>query len=63
MTRRRGNLTKFYPLGGLDGWGGCSHLDCLPECWTSQDDGHCERLAQWLGQRAAGESERENKDD
>lgn len=37
-----GNLDVTYEPLVLDGWDGCSHLDCLPACRFQQ--GHCERL-------------------
>lgn len=46
MTQPTGNLTESYIAPELDGWEGCSHLDCLQECDTTKF--HCERLARHL---------------
>lgn len=53
-----GNLTKKYEPLVLDGWDGCSHLDCLPRCKFM--NGHCERLRLHL--IAVGEEEPEPPD-
>lgn len=39
------NLIEEAP----EGWPGCDHLDCLPECWPSEH--HCERLAIFMRER------------
>lgn len=43
-----GNLTRDLPADFLATWGGCSHLDCLPECVIRLEGGHCERLGRAL---------------
>lgn len=41
-----GNLTESYTPAEMEGWAGCTHLDCLPACDSRRD--HCERLARFL---------------
>lgn len=47
-----GNLAREFPAVALEGWEGCTHLDCLNECDTSKY--HCERLARFLRTNAEG---------
>lgn len=42
----RNNLTGKYPSDFMKLWGGCSHLDCLPQCTIGLEMGYCERLEQ-----------------
>ena len=48
MAMAKGNLALEYPPAALVGWQGCSPLDCVPGCRSSE--GHCVRLARLLKQ-------------
>lgn len=58
MTKREpDNLTTPLPPEIEVEWSGCTHLDCLPQCWHGLESGYCERLAQFI--RAHGRADGE----